>query len=199
MTATTPQVVTDYLSRLDLALADIEPEVRGEIVAGIREELDGLGSADATARVVELGDPSFIAAEARAGLTAADAGGPPPGRTLSIVAVLVLFVGAFVVPVIGPLIGLVWLSFSSAWSRREKISAWLIPLAAGVILVGGTAIAASLQQPDAVNPVLPLGALAGWHVTILVAYLILPIEGIVLLVRASRRGWMPRPPLPRRR
>ena len=102
MTDSTPQAVRDYISQLDSALVDVQPEVRVEIVAGIREELDGLDPAAAAARINDLGDPVFIAAEAKAAMPEPVTGptGPPPGRTSSIIAVLVLIIGSFVVPVV---------------------------------------------------------------------------------------------------
>ena len=117
---------------------------------------------------------------------------PPPGRTLAIVAVLLVIVGAFVIPVIGPLVGLVWISFSAVWTRWEKIAAWLAPIVVSLTFVLVGAISGAVQQnaaTEAVNPLLPLGNLGGWHVAILLPYFVLPIVGIVLLVKANNRGW----------
>ena len=59
-------VVRDYLAELDLELAGVPDDVREGIVTGIAEELEGLDAAAATYRIGTLGDPPFIAAEARA-------------------------------------------------------------------------------------------------------------------------------------
>lgn len=196
MTEATPQAVRDYLSQLDSALADVQPEVREDIVAGIREELDGLDDATATARINDLGDPVFIAAEAKAATPVTEPtvgpSDPPPGRTLSIVAVLVLIIGAFLIPLVGPLIGLLWVSFSTAWSRREKLAAWLAPLAVAIVVAAvGTVTTMFGQEASAesVGPILPFAFVTSWHLAILIPYLVLPIVGVVLFVRANRRGW----------
>ena len=196
MTEATPQAVRDYLSQLDSALADVEPEVRLAIVAGIREELDGLDDAAASARIDDLGDPAFIAAEAKAATPVTEPtvgpSGPPPGRTLSIVAVLVLIIGAFLIPLVGPLIGLIWVSFSTAWSRREKLAAWLVPVAVAIVIAVVNFVTAIAQQETSTastGPAVSFMGLAGWHLAILVPYFVLPIIGVVLFVRANRRGW----------
>jgi uncharacterized membrane protein len=192
MTKTTPQATRDYLARLAAALSDVQPDVRAEIIAGVREELDGLDAEAATARIAELGDPTFIAAEATAATLAAEQSHPTepsPSRTLPIIAVLLLIVGTFVVPVIAPIVGLVLVSFSAVWSRREKLATWLIPLATAVILVVAFAITSAVQAEVPTVPTNPLVPLASWHLAILLPYLVLPIEGIALLVRANGRGW----------
>jgi uncharacterized membrane protein len=61
----TPQVVHDYLAELDRALSGVPAEVRQGIVSGVAEELEGLDAAAAESRIKTLGDPAFIAAEAR--------------------------------------------------------------------------------------------------------------------------------------
>lgn len=70
--------------------------------------------------------------------------GPTPTRTwgpVEIIAVVGLTIGAFVLPVIGPIIGLVCAWVSTQWTRREKIVAtiWtaLMPL---VIVLAGAAV-----------------------------------------------------------
>ncbi|TQO20137.1 putative membrane protein [Rhodoglobus vestalii] len=198
MTKDTPQATHDYLSQLEAALSGVEPDVRGEIVAGIREELDGLDAEAAASRIEGLGDPAFIAAEAKAATPDAERAtptGPPPGRTLSIIAVLLLIVGSFIVPVVGPFVGLVWISLSAAWTRREKLTAWLTPLAAAIVVAVAVTIFTAVQSQaaaDPLNPLVPfagLAGLAGWHLAILLPFLVLPVVGIALLVRANNRNW----------
>lgn len=197
MTESTPQAVRAYLAHLDEALVGVQPDVRAEIVSGIREELTGLDPASAADRIADLGDPQFIAAEARAEQAPAVAertpavAEPAPGRTLSIVAVVVLIAGSFVVPIVGALVGLVWVTLSSAWSRREKLLAWLIPIASAIVVVGMLAATTASQNGPSVStdPTLPVAFAGGWHLAILIPYFILPIEGVALLVRAHGRGW----------
>ena len=75
----TPQVVRTYLDQLEATLSGVREDVRHDIVAGIAEELRGLSAADAAARIEALGDPAFIAAEARA--EAAAPANPAPERS----------------------------------------------------------------------------------------------------------------------
>ena len=185
MNESSSNTVTTYLSRLDAALVGVEPSVRADIVSGIREELGALDAAGATARIAELGDPSVIAAEARAGTTSPfsatgqAAAEPAPGRTLSIVAVVVLIAGSIVLPLLGALDGLVWVSLSAAWSRREKLVMWLVPIVSVVIVLIVVAVLGA-ARPDAAG---------GSHLALLIPFLVPPIEGVALLIRAHRRGW----------
>ena len=62
---------------------------------------------------------------------------PPrsPWGPLEIMAVLLLIVGAFVIPIVGPLAGLVCAWLSPAWTRGEKWVATL--LGSGAIVIAG--------------------------------------------------------------
>ncbi|OII21934.1 hypothetical protein [Frigoribacterium sp. MCBA15_019] len=180
MTDNTPEITTAYLAQLDTELGQLPAELHRDIVTGVTEELRGLDAEAAAARIQQLGDPAFIAAEARAEtateapLVSQDA--PPPGRTFSIVAVVVLIAGSLLVPVVGALAGLVFVSQARAWTRREKAAAWLA--CAGVALL---ALAAATVMASA--------GLGGTHLVVLVGYLVVPVVGIVFAVRAQRRGW----------
>jgi uncharacterized membrane protein len=188
MTDTTPEVTTAYLARLDSELDQLPADLHRDIVAGVEEELQGLDAESAALRIEQLGDPAFLAAEARAGsatearaetpseapLGSSDA--PPPGRAFSIAAVVVLIAGSLLVPVIGALAGLLFVSQAQAWTRREKAAAWCASV--GVALLA-LAAAALMSSADA----------GGGHVVLLVGYLVFPVVGVVLAVRAQRRGW----------
>lgn len=182
MTDSTPAIITTYLAQLDAELVDLPVDLRRDIVAGVREELHGLDAAAAAVRIQELGDPAFIAAEARSAAPVRDpregAESPSPGQTFSIVAVVVLIAGSLLVPALGALAGLVFVSQARAWSLREKVAAWLLP--AGVVLL---ALAAGALLASA--------GVGGSHLALLAGYLVFPLEGIVLAVRARSRGWRP--------
>lgn len=178
----TPPNVTAYLAQLEAELAGVAPDVRRDIVAGVREELLGLDPAAASARIGDLGDPAFIAAEARAeARPQAEAVGsaPAPGRASSIAAVVILIAGSILVPFVGALVGLLWVSAARAWTRREKGVAWLVPVVVAIVVVALSLILAAID----VN---------GAHLAVLVAYLVFPIEGIVLAARGHRRSWRAR-------
>jgi uncharacterized membrane protein len=180
VTDTTPGITTAYLAQLDAELAQLPTDLHRDIVTGVTEELRGLDAEAAAARIRQLGDPAFIAAEARAetatGVPLVSQDAPPPGRTFSIVAAVVLIAGSLLVPVVGALAGLVFVSQAQAWTRREKAAAWLA--SAGVALL---AVAAATVMASA--------GLGGTHLVVLVGYLVFPVVGIVLAVRARRRSW----------
>ncbi len=195
MTKSTPQVVRSYLSQLETELADVPASVRSEIVSGVSEELAGLDPAAAAARIDQLGDPAFIAAEARAEAGAPAEHSAAGERTepawFAVVASLLVAVGSFVVPVIGWVVGIVMVWLSKAWWRWEKLVATL--LVPGIILLvvglgwlfslGG----ATSGQP---NPLVPS------HIDLLtiglLPYALNVVVGLWLLYRARRTG-RPRP------
>lgn len=187
MSDTTPDVTADYLARLDTELDRLPSDLHREILAGIGEELRGLDAAAASARIEQLGDPAFIAAGARDEMPADIAAATPdtpavtpdapaPGRTFSIVAVIVLVAGSLLVPVVGALAGLVFVGQARAWSRREKTTAWLVPVGVAVLAVATVGL-------------LTTAGLGGAHLVYLVGYFVFPVVGIALAVRAARRGW----------
>ncbi len=100
-----------------------------------------------TARNVleRLGAPEEIVA-AETGGDGAPAATPPPtpvverGRrwgTLELAAILFLTVGAIFLPVVGPLIGIVLVWMSTAWTTRQKLIATLIVVVVLVVPVIG--------------------------------------------------------------
>jgi hypothetical protein len=180
----TPQVVHDYLAELDRALSGVPAEVRQGIVSGVAEELEGLDAAAAESRIKTLGDPAFIAAEARAG----SAPKPPPTgsapnraperRWYVVVTALLLEFGGLVVPLAGWVMGIMMLWASSLWTRGEKLVATLVPPAVGVVVLGLGLGAIGIGSGILLWHALLLGVVAGPALAAIVI-------GIVL----SRRGW----------
>jgi uncharacterized membrane protein len=182
MTDTTPEITTTYLAQPDTELDQLPTELHRDILAGIGEELRGLDAGAAAARIQQLGDPAFIAAEARTEVQV-DAPGlatetPVTGRTFSIVAVVVLIAGSLLVPIVGALAGLLFVSQARAWTRQEKTAAWLAPAGIALLAVVAVAVIASAD-------------LGGAHLVVLVSYLVFPLEGIALAIRARHRAWRP--------
>ena len=182
MTDATPEITTAYLAQLDTELDQLPEDLHRDILAGIGEELRGLDAAAAAARIRQLGDPAFIAAEARTEMPTGAQGvavqAPAPGRTFSIVAVVVLIVGSLLVPAVGALVGLVFVTQAKAWTRREKTAAWLVPVGIALLVLAAVALMASAH-------------VGGAHLVLLASYLIFPLEGMVLAVRARLRAWRP--------
>jgi uncharacterized membrane protein len=137
-------LIRDYLNRLDAAAAALPVDRRGELANDVRDHidaaLDDAGSRDeVTVRNVleRLGPPEEIVsaegpdAAAGPGSAAAVAAVARTGvlssiGAMEIVALLLLTVGAFLLPIVGPLIGLLFVWLSNAWTVRQKIIATAI-------------------------------------------------------------------------
>lgn len=142
-------LVDDYLLRLEAAAARLAFDRRAELVAEVREHIDAaLAEADRrdepTVRNVleRLGSPEeIVAAEANPEAIAPRStlgpqqepiDGRPPWGTNETVAVLLLTVGAVLLPFVGPLLGLVFVWLSARWTRPLKS---LLTVIALVLLV----------------------------------------------------------------
>lgn len=195
-----PAAVAAYLRQLDAALAELPPTTAAEIRDGIAEELASLGPEDAEIRMTQLGDPTFIAAEARAELapdradhTATATSSKPPAlasRGYIIFASLAVALGA-VIPFLGWLIGYVLVGVSPAWRRWEKVVMILVPLGVTLLTAGWFAVievqrrAASVLPSD--QPLLPVTpvVLGNAAIALLIANVAV---GVWLLIRALRRA-----------
>ena len=203
MTATTtPPNVSAYLAQLGEALADLPANVRSEIVEGVAEELAGLDFDTAAAKIRALGDPAFIAAEARAEVAQppsptderVDAATPVAPHAepawLAVVAALLVMLGGLIVPVLGWIAGIVLVWRSAAWTSRQKWIATLAPFAVAVILASGIWAARSESVPIGggfeVNPLIP----AAYDLVWASFFGFVPatlISGIWLLVVANKK------------
>ncbi|MFE6997312.1 hypothetical protein ACFVAE_15205 [Microbacterium sp. NPDC057659] len=190
----------DYLARLDAALRDVPHGIASDIRAGIAEELAGLATDAAAARIAQLGDPETIAREAlEAGGAQRTAPAVPEAplkpvatgtKGFAITAALVLSFGGFVIPVVGWLVGAVLVLMSGLWRSWEKA----VALAAVPIAVLGFGLASLLplaavesSGEDAVaNPLLPMG-FSAWHLAFILAFVLMPASGLWLLWRLRGR------------
>ena len=173
-----------YLDRLRAELVGVAPEVSREIIAGIREELAGLDAQAAAARIDELGDPAFVAAEARAA-SAPSSTAASSGRGYIIVTGLLIAIGGIILPFLGWVVGLGLMWASKSWLRWEKLVATLTPPVV-VALTALLSFAIPVVDPDP-NPLVPA------HLDVLtistVAFVLVPLaSGIWLIVRALRRN-----------
>lgn len=156
MSETTSQVARSYIRELEAALHGVSDEVSREILTGVQEELSGLDAAAAAARIEELGDPAFIAAEARAEVGAVAFPRTSNRRWYGILVSLLVALGGFVIPVLGWIVGLVLMWFSGLWFSWEKWVATLV--APGILLLVGVISWISSQLG---------GGLVWWHVAVL--------------------------------
>lgn len=196
-----PQVVRSYLAALDAELATVALPVAREIRAGIAEELAGLDVNGAAERIEQLGDPAFIAAEARA----ASEVGPsasyvsPQSRRAdpswySITAAMLLLLGAFVVPIVGWFAGVAMLWSSRGWRLTDKLVGTL--LLPGGLLAGAYAwfwvapwMTTTSVIHDRVEFVVegPSPLVAGVSITSGILAIVVPLATFVfLLIRANR-------------
>jgi uncharacterized membrane protein len=136
--------VNQYLAALARAGAHLPTEERDELVDQIREHLwaaqQSPGATEATVRTVidRLGDPTEIVREASGLSTATETTAlmgarQSPWGVLEVLAIAFLIGGTFLLPVIGPMIGLICAWLSSAWSRGDKLIA--TALSSGPILL----------------------------------------------------------------
>jgi uncharacterized membrane protein len=142
MSDSTDKLVDDYLDRLEQELADFPAARRRELVQEIsghiaeaRAALDDETEADVRNLLDRIGDPADIAAEAGMGAQA-QATPPPPapvqapararGSGWDVVALVMLLIGALILPVIGWFIGVVLLWISETWSTGEKVLGTLL-------------------------------------------------------------------------
>src|SRR5690242_13781753 len=120
------QLVDGYISRLELALLDLPPERRREIVDDIRAhiadergKLEHETDADLLNLLERLGEPADIAAAARDGQSAARQAAP--GGRFGLVEVLALILTPLVWPA-----GVVLLWLSTSWTTRQKLLGTLV-------------------------------------------------------------------------
>lgn len=123
------RLVTYYLDRLESDLADVPRARRRELVAEISEHIDAFRAthpdatdADVMNALDRLGDPAEIAEEERDRL-----GLPRPKAGFNEIAALVLLpIGGVILPLVGWVVGVVFLWLSDAWSNRDKLLGTLI-------------------------------------------------------------------------
>jgi uncharacterized membrane protein len=148
------KLVVDYIARLERAASTLPPGERADLIQEIREHIDtameeGTVSDEAGTRTLldRLGEPEAIVASAREDRNRGPdrqgvfVEGPAERRSpwgaLEIATVILLGVGAVVIPVLGPLVGLILLWSSSQWTRRQKrigTAITVLPMLLGVIL-----------------------------------------------------------------
>jgi uncharacterized membrane protein len=165
-------LVRDYLARLEAAAAGLPAERRTELIAEVREHIDAAvsGQANPTETTVRnvldrLGSPDeIVAAEAPASWgpvgtavvgTDGTATAARPGiGPLEVVALLLVTVGMFVAPIVGPAVGIALVWLSRAWSTRAKlvitgiaVVVVLLPIVGLMSVGGGSEVIESSAEP----------------------------------------------------
>jgi hypothetical protein len=143
-------LVTDYLGRLDAAARSLPASRRAELAGEVRQHIEMAlaeagGRDEVTVRNVldRLGLPDDIVDAERG------ADGPPPGWTISatpgsaaqsagwggteIAAILLLTLGAVFLPIVGPLLGLIFVWASVQWTNQQKLIATAIVVVLAIL------------------------------------------------------------------
>jgi uncharacterized membrane protein len=153
------QLVHDYLSRLDARAGRLPVDRRAELLAEVREHIElaakeAGGRDEATIRTIldRLGSPETIVAAEEGGEfgdVPRSAAAPAPSMQsestwglLETIAVLLVTVGAWLLPILGPIAGIVLINVSTRATLRTKIvvSAGGIAMTGLVLLVLGIVI-----------------------------------------------------------
>lgn len=156
MSATRNRLVDSYLSDLRAALRDLPRKQREELVADVSSHLEAtipLGASDAEVLTAldRFGDPEQIAEAERERLGME---GPRAGW-LEWLAIPLLLIGGVVIPVLGWIVGVVFLWLSQCWSWRDKLLATLLlpggllPAVYLVLAASSTEVCSSVSVTDA--------------------------------------------------
>lgn len=181
-------LVRDYLGRLGAAAWRLTVDRRAELVGEVREHIaTALAEAGRRDELIvrnileRLGPPEEIVAAEREPDAAAPAlaAVPPTGANVArapwgaveIVALLLLTVGAVLLPFVGPLLGLVFMWNSARWTQRKKLVATAIVLTLLVSLALLRILAPSIRQVREIAM-----SLAG------VVFLLVPLAGIAAAI-----------------
>ena len=115
-------LVLDYLAALWAATEDIPPDLRDEVMSAVAEHI-----------AARLGPPEHLAAAVRRGrlpahltATAVPAAPAPARGHADDAGIALLTAGALVLPVLGPLAGMLLVTASDRWSPMQKAAAWVL-------------------------------------------------------------------------
>ncbi len=145
MSTTRSPLIDRYLTELRGALREMPRRHRDELVAEIEAHIeqtvpDSASDAEVLTALDRMGDPEQIAAaeRERLGIEPATAG------WLEWLAIPLLLVGGIVIPLVGWIVGVVFLWLSRCWTTRDKLLATLLvpgglalPFVLSVSTVGG--------------------------------------------------------------
>jgi uncharacterized membrane protein len=199
VTVASNPLIQNYLDRLERALRGATEDRRREILQEINDhiheslaEQNSISDSEILSVLERLGSPEEIAAEAREPL--AKSTSRPRIGALEVIAIVLLLLGGFFLPILGWVVGVVLLWVSNVWTLRDKIIGTLfVPggLLLPVYLVffsfsescattfsNGRTISSTCSEPGALQNV--LGAM------LLVVVVVAPIVTSVYLIRRAR-------------
>ena len=127
-------LVDAYLAQLERELDGLPDAVVRDILDGVREELAGLDADQAEVIIEQLGDPAFIAAEARAAAEPLSLSPQREPRGYVFLTAMIVALGGVIIPVVGWVVGVVMMWLSTSWRTWEKWVATLTPL---LVLIAG--------------------------------------------------------------
>lgn len=127
-------LVDVYLAELERELEGLPNAVVRDILDGVREELAGLDADQAEVIIEQLGDPAFIAAEARAAAEPLSLSPQREPRGYVFLTAMIVALGGVIIPVVGWVVGVVMMWLSTSWRTWEKWVATLTPL---LVLIAG--------------------------------------------------------------
>ena len=164
--AHTDVLVLDYLAALWAATEDLSPEHRDVVMNAVADYIARrrVGALDGAERIITLlGPVEDIAAAARRGRLPVHlippvappmppAPAPVGAGAVEWTGVTLLTAGAVVLPLVGPLAGMLLVSSSGRWTQVQKVAAWLlagVPAAFGALImllafVGGEEVALAM-------------------------------------------------------
>src|SRR5688500_14152707 len=190
--------VEHYLHDLEEELRDLPPTRRRELLEEIREHVGEAlaeipdGEEAGVRNVLErVGEPAVIAQEARErfGIKRVRSG------IREILALILLPIGGFIVPVVGWVIGAILLASSQVWTSREKVIGLLVVpgglLPAGLVgLTAGSRVCNEIIENGRVVSESCSGGMPVWLGSVIMAVLVIaPIWTVFfLLTRMNRRA-----------
>jgi uncharacterized integral membrane protein len=182
-------ILGGYRLRLEEELNGLPRARREEIIAEVDAHIRDARTADAAETDADLlnlldrlGDPGVIGTEARERFDVAE---PASAGGREVIALLLLVVGPFIVPVVTWVLGAMLVWSSVAWSAREKRNslAWSLIVIVGLAIVGIVIAMVSSPGTSVVVSILPGAALF----VVILGTLTSVLSGLLLASALARR------------
>ena len=185
-------ILGGYRRRLDEELQQLPRSRREEIIAEVEAHIRDARAAypaetdaDLLNLLDRLGDPGIIGAEARQRFDVVE---PAPVGLREVIALLLLVVGAFVIPVVSGILGGLLVRSSVSWTARQKRNAmvWSPVVTLGlllllIVLVNVTGVGNSSTSVVVI-------AVSGLFLVLFVVTLTPAVAGLLLASALARRG-----------